>query len=65
MKQISYVIGRYVGTTTLNGKEYVLDDDGNVMKFTTEELAIKFLTEAGFPELTDDSNIFIDEKENL
>lgn len=46
-----YVIGRPIEGITLNGNEYVLDDDGELMTFDSEEDALDFLKACG---LTDD-----------
>ncbi len=44
------MIGRPAGETTLNGLEFVLDDDGEVMLFDSEEDAIDFLKDFGLEE---------------
>lgn len=46
-----YAIGRPVEGVTLNGNEYVLDDDGELMTFDGKEDALDFLKACG---LTDD-----------
>ena len=46
-----YAIGRPIEGITLNGNEYVLDDDGELMTFDSEENALDFLKACGF---TDD-----------
>ena len=46
-----YVIGRPIEGITLNGNEYVLDDDGELMTFDSKEDALGFLKACG---LTDD-----------
>lgn len=42
-----YVIGRPIEGVTLNGNEYVLDGDGELMTFDSEEDALDFLKACG------------------
>lgn len=46
-----YAIGRPIEGAAINGNEYVLDDDGELMTFGSEEDALDFLKVCG---LTDD-----------
>lgn len=46
-----YAIGRPIEGVTLNGNEYVLDGDGELVTFDSEEDALEFLKACG---LTDD-----------
>lgn len=43
-----YAIGRPIEGVTLNGNEYVLDGDGELMTFDSEEDALDFLQACGF-----------------
>ena len=43
-----YAIGRPIEGVTLNGNEYVLDGDGKLMAFDSEEDALDFLKACGF-----------------
>jgi|GEM_PF-6054508 len=43
-----YAIGRPIEGVTLNGNEYVLDGDGKLMTFDSEEDALDFLKACGF-----------------
>jgi hypothetical protein len=43
-------VGRYIHGVTLNPREYLLDNDGEVMEFETEKAAKTFLKEKGFME---------------
>ena len=43
----TYIISRYAGETTLNGKEYLLTKDGKLLAFTSREQATLFLTQNG------------------
>lgn len=43
-----YAIGRPIEGVTLNGNEYVLDGDGKLMTFDSEENALDFLKACGF-----------------
>ena len=45
------IVGRHINGITINPLEYLLDDDGNEMEFTSKAAAQKFLKEHGF---TDD-----------
>ena len=47
---MAYVIGRPINGICLNGREYVLDDNDKVLKFTTEEEAKKYLKDNGVTE---------------
>jgi hypothetical protein len=40
-----FVIWRHQEYITINPREYLLDDDGNVLKFDTTEQAIQYLNE--------------------
>ena len=42
-----YAIGRPIEGITLNGNEYVLDGDGELMTFDSEEDALDFLKACG------------------
>ena len=44
------------GVMGLNGNQYLLDDDGNVMEFTEKQKAIDFLMEHGV-DIEDDEGI--------
>ena len=48
-------IARPIGETTLNGLEWLLNRDGSIMKFESEEEAKKFLRTNGFKKLTDEA----------
>lgn len=41
-------IARTIGGISINGKEWLLDDEGSVMKFRSRESAIKFLESKGY-----------------
>lgn len=43
-----YAIGRPIEGVTLNGNEYVIDGDGKLMTFDSEEDALDFLKACGF-----------------
>jgi len=46
----SVIVGRHPHGVVLNPLEYLLDDDGNLLKFDTQEDAIQFLAEHGVTE---------------
>ncbi len=66
MSQSSHiVIARAIEGISINGKEYLLDDDGNAMEFADKQAAKDFLRENGC-DLTDeemaDSFDFVEEQ---
>ena len=42
------IVGKYIEDISLNDLEYLLDDDGSVMKFKSKEHAIAYLKRKGF-----------------
>ena len=48
MKRVA--VGRHINGITINPLEYLLDDEGDLMTFESEEKAKEFLTEKGFSE---------------
>lgn len=48
MKRIA--VGRHINGITINPLEYLLDDEGELMTFESEEKAKEFLAEKGFAE---------------
>ena len=40
-----YAISRYINGISVNGREYVLDEDYNVILFGTEKEAVRFVFE--------------------
>lgn len=60
------IIGRPINGITVNGLEYVLDNEGNLMKFPDETAAKGFLLEHGYPseeleKILDDGGIVFEE----
>lgn len=47
-------IGRAIEGVSINGKEWLLDDNNNIMKFESQENGLIFLKENGFEELSDE-----------
>ena len=47
---MAVIIGRPINGITINGLEYVLDENGDPMKWATEEQARQFLKEHGIGE---------------
>jgi len=47
-------IGRAIEGVSINGKEWLLDGNNDVMKFESQDKAIKFLKENGFDNLSDE-----------
>lgn len=48
MKRIA--VGRHINGITINPLEYLLDDEGDLMTFESEEKAKEFLAEKGYTE---------------
>lgn len=46
-----FTISRPINGITLNGNEFLLDEDGEVIRFATRELAEALLHEAGYSDL--------------
>ena len=40
-------IYKYINNISLNGKEYLLDEENQVLKFTNEKQAFNFLSDGG------------------
>jgi hypothetical protein len=49
-------IYRYINDISLNGKEYLLDEENQVLKFTNEKQALNFLSDGGV-EAKDDEEL--------
>ena len=47
-------IGRAIEGVSINGKEWLLDGNNDVMKFELQDKAIEFLKENGFDNLSDE-----------
>ena len=70
---MSYIVYRHPNGISLNGKEFVLDDEGEVMLFATVDNAVELVAndildhfgdEVSREELEDDYGIHIEEKED-
>ena len=60
-------IGRAIEGVSINGKEWLLDDNNDIMKFESQEMAIEFLKESGFDNLSEEELkdfFFYEEVEN-
>lgn len=60
-------IGRAIEGVSINGKEWLLDDNNDIMKFESQEMAIEFLKESGFDNLSEEElkdSFFYEEVEN-
>jgi len=60
---MAIAIGRPINGITINGLEYLLDDDGNEMCFDTKEDAMTFLRNADVPESAIESFEYIERSE--
>ena len=49
-----YIVGRPIEGISLNGLEYLLDDEGNLMEFDSPIEAKEFLRENGHEDWSDD-----------
>jgi hypothetical protein len=45
-------VGRFINGISINDKEWLLTNDGEIMFFQNKEKAIEFLKENGFDELS-------------
>lgn len=54
------VITKYINGVVLNPKEYVLNDDGDPMRFATKRDAKQFLCEHGYKESDIGNGIYIE-----
>ena len=70
---MSYIVYRHPNGISLNGKEFVLNDEGEVMLFATVDNAVELVAndildhfgdEVSREELEDDYGIHIEEKED-
>ena len=52
------IVGRAINGITLNGLEYLLDQDGKEMEFASEQDAKEFLTENGVSTAEIESFVF-------
>lgn len=59
------IISRFQYGVSLNSREYVLDDKGNLKKFNSDEDARAFLIKTGFKEEDINERVFIDDEEDL
>ena len=63
---MAYVISRFQEGISLNPREFVLNENDEVMKFETVKLAEQFLINAGIPEETiSDEGISIDDEDEV
>ena len=60
-----YVISRFQEGVSLNPREFILDDKGNVKKFKTPEKAEEFLLNAGVEKEAINNGIYIDEEDEI
>lgn len=47
-------IARAIEGISINGKEWLLDENGNTMKFESKETAVEFLESKGFEKLSNE-----------
>lgn len=47
-------VARAIGGISLNGKEWLLDENGNIMQFKNREIAYNFLKMNGFDNFSND-----------
>lgn len=48
------IVGRPINGISINGIEYLLNDDGNEMEFENKEQAVAFLRENGYADYSDE-----------
>ena len=59
------IVGRAINGISLNGLEYILNDDGSVMQFENRKKAETFLKGHGATESDFDELIFVEEDKNV
>jgi hypothetical protein len=62
---MAYIISRFQEGISLNPREFVLDENDELMKFETYDEAKEFLLEAGIDESEIDNGVYIDEEEEV
>ena len=62
---MAYVISRFQEGISLNPREFILNELGNLKKFDTEEEAKHFLINAGVDEDDINESIFIDDENEI
>lgn len=48
------IVGRPINGISINGLEYLLNNDGNEMEFENKEQAVMFLRENGYADYSDE-----------
>ena len=60
-------IYRYINGISLNGREYVIDEEDQILKFTNEKQALNFLSDGGVEakneEELEDYGIYLEREE--
>ena len=60
-------IYRYINDISLNGREYLLDEENQILKFTNEKQAFNFLSDGGIEakdeEELEDYGIYLEREE--
>ena len=68
MSKLSLSIYRYINDISLNGKEYLLDEENKELKFSNKEQAFNFLSDGGIKakneEELEEYGIYFEIKEN-
>jgi len=68
MSKLSLSIYRYINNISLNGKEYLLDEENKELKFDNKEQAFNFLSDGGIKakneEELEEYGIYFEIKEN-
>ena len=68
MSKLSLSIYRYINDISLNGKEYLLDEENKELKFDNKEQAFNFLSDGGIEakneEELEEYGIYFEIKEN-
>jgi hypothetical protein len=58
---MTFIIGRAINGISINGKEYLLGEDGNPIEFPSVEMAKVFLVSQGFTEEEIENALLIEE----
>ena len=59
---MSYCVGRAIEGISLNGLEYLLDDNGKILTFDSQNTAVTFLLEQGLSQAIIDDDIIIEKE---
>lgn len=62
---MAYLVSRFVENITINPKEYLLDSNGNLIRFDTKEDAEMLLIKHGYTDTDINNNVFIEDEDEM